>query len=114
MEEMNTVKQNCIRHIVELPKEKKTVGCKWVFTGKCKTESRFERYKARLVAKGFTQTYGVDCQETFTLVAKAILLEFCCLLQLTLIGLFINWILRMSLFGPLLCLDMMRVLRVST
>ncbi|TYK27014.1 Cysteine-rich RLK (receptor-like protein kinase) 8 [Cucumis melo var. makuwa] len=38
--------------------------------GKCKTDGRVEKYKARLVAKGFTQTYGVDCQETFTLVAK--------------------------------------------
>ena len=37
---------------------------------KCKADVNIEMYKARLVAKGFTQTYEIDCQETFTPVAK--------------------------------------------
>ncbi|TYK15005.1 cysteine-rich RLK RECEPTOR-like protein kinase [Cucumis melo var. makuwa] len=57
-------------YIVELPKEKKTVRCKWMFTVKCKTDGSVERYKARLVAKGLTQIYGVDYQETFAPFAK--------------------------------------------
>ena len=46
------------------------MGCKWVFTIKQNTDRSIETYKARLVAKGFTQTLGIDYQETFVPVAK--------------------------------------------
>ena len=49
---MNALKQNCTWVIVELPKEKKTAVCKWVFTIKCKVDGSVERYKAILVAGG--------------------------------------------------------------
>ena len=56
--------------MVDLPKKKKLVGCKWVFTIKYNSDGTIERHKARLLAKGFTQTFGIDYIETFALVAK--------------------------------------------
>lgn len=37
-EEMTTLERNKTWKIVNLPKGKKTVGCKWVFTLKCKAD----------------------------------------------------------------------------
>jgi Reverse transcriptase (RNA-dependent DNA polymerase) len=53
-----------------LPVGKKTVGCKWIFTVKQNPNEKVKWYKARLVTKGFSQTYGIDYDETFVLVAK--------------------------------------------
>ena len=70
LEDMRALEKNQTWELIDLPKEKRTVGCKWVFTLKFKSDGSLERYKARLVAKGFTQTYGIDYSMTFAPVAK--------------------------------------------
>lgn len=69
-EEMRALERNQTWEVTDLPKGKKTVGCKWVFTIKYNSNRTLEWYKARLVAKGFTQTCGIDYLETFAPVAK--------------------------------------------
>ncbi|WVZ95817.1 hypothetical protein U9M48_041533 [Paspalum notatum var. saurae] len=69
-EEMHALQKNKTWELVPLPKGKKAVGCKWVFTVKQNPKGEVDRYKARLVAKGYSQTYGIDYDETFAPVAK--------------------------------------------
>ena len=69
-EKMSALEKNKTWEIVERPKRKNIVDCKWIFTLKYKADGSLERYKARLVAKRYTQTYEVDYQENFALIAK--------------------------------------------
>ena len=55
---------------MNLPKGKECIGIKWVYKTKFDTKGEIIKYKERLVAKGFSQQYGVDYNETFTLVAR--------------------------------------------
>ena len=68
--EMRALHKNETWEEVDLPSGKKPMGCKWVFTIKYKATGSIERYKTRIVTKGYTQTLGINYQETFALVAK--------------------------------------------
>ena len=80
---MKALKKDNTWELVQLPKGKTTVGCKWVLTIKHKSNGTVERYKVHLVAKSFTQTYRIDYQETFAPIAKLNTYESSCYCQPT-------------------------------
>ncbi|GJT40870.1 retrotransposon protein, putative, ty1-copia subclass [Tanacetum coccineum] len=64
--EIQSMIDNMVWVLVNLPPNCKTIGSKWSFKKKTDMDGIVHTYKARLVAKGFTQTYGVDCEEIFS------------------------------------------------
>jgi hypothetical protein len=68
--EMESLRKNDVWELVELPKDRKAIGSKWVFKLKTDSNGSVERHKARLVAQGFSQKHGQDYDETFSPVVR--------------------------------------------
>ncbi|KAE8729490.1 putative Kinase family protein / peptidoglycan-binding LysM domain-containing protein [Hibiscus syriacus] len=69
-EKIKALQKNKTWSLTDLPEGKRAVGFRWIFTVKYHSGGSVEIYKARLVAKGFSQSYGIDYQETFAPVVK--------------------------------------------
>ncbi len=67
--ELASIKENGVWDVVKRSGQK-TVGTRWIFKIKLDSKNNPVRYKARLVAKGYSQSFGVDYNETFAPVVK--------------------------------------------
>ncbi|GJV41839.1 retrotransposon protein, putative, ty1-copia subclass [Tanacetum coccineum] len=67
--EIQSMMDNMVWVLVNLPSGCKTVGSKWIFEKKTNMDGTVHTYKDRFVANGYTQLYGVDYEETFLPVA---------------------------------------------
>ena len=55
--------------------DKKAIRCRWVYKVELHVNGQVEHDKARLVAKGYAQTYGIDYDETFSPIAKMMIVK---------------------------------------
>ncbi|KAJ9552302.1 hypothetical protein OSB04_016347 [Centaurea solstitialis] len=67
--EMQSMYDNQVWELTNLPQHCRAVGRKWGFKKKTDMDGNVHTFKARLVAKSFTQTHGIDYDETFSPVA---------------------------------------------
>lgn len=56
--------------LVDLPLGKKAIGCKSIFKTKYKVEGTIDKHSARHMAMHYAQKEGIDCEQTFTPIAK--------------------------------------------
>ena len=66
VEEIESFHINDTWELVELPKGKKAIGCKWVYVKKEGSLHGTIRYKVRLVAKGYAQRESINYNEVFS------------------------------------------------
>jgi histone deacetylase 1/2 len=70
-DEYDALMDNKTWHLVPPSSTRNLIDCKWVYRVKKNVDGSVDRHKARLVAKGFKQRYGIDYEDTFSLVVKA-------------------------------------------
>lgn len=69
-EEIESILRNDTWDLVEMPKNKTLIGCKWLFKPKMNAARSIEKLKAKIVAKGYSEQEGIDFDDTFEPVAK--------------------------------------------
>jgi hypothetical protein len=69
-DELGSIRDNNKWKLVDLPKNHKAIGLKWVYKIKKDAEGNLVKHKARLVTKGYVQEQGVNFEEVFAPVAR--------------------------------------------
>jgi hypothetical protein len=69
---MVTLDANADWEVLLLPKDNKTIGCKWLYKVKHNADGFMNKYEARLVVKDYSQIYEIHYEKTYNPIAKMI------------------------------------------
>ena len=74
-EEIIALEQNQTWELVSRSRDVKSIFCKWIYKIKYTPDGSIVRYKTQTVDPRFSQQYGLDYDETFSPVAKIIIVQ---------------------------------------
>jgi len=69
-----TLDANADWEVLLLPKDEKTIGCKWLYKVKHNANEFMNKYKTRLVVKDYFQIYDIHYEKTYNPIAKMIII----------------------------------------
>jgi hypothetical protein len=74
-EEMATLDVNATWDLIALLKDKKTIGCKWVYKVKHNARWICEQIQSKISCQSYAQSYGIDYEKTYSPIAKMITIK---------------------------------------